>query len=401
MIDTFFSTGQLGGTRALFMAAVIGILFGWVLEQAGFGSSRRLSGVFYFRDMAVIKVMATAMVTAALGMTALVASGIISLDAVFLNPTLYRAQIIGGLIFGVGFVMGGWCPGTASVGAASGKWDAGVFLAGTVCGSILFNETFGLVAGLYSSEPPTISFVHDILRVPRNWFVLALTICGILVFWLVEWIEKQTVQADRFSGLRFLKQFSFILLVVGCGVFLIPEKAVTPEPELPVAPAVVNGGEKALLADIEEALDHMEPEELARRLTAGQTGILLVDIRSKKEFHTFHIRTARHVPLTDLTTVLLPHKNKGLIILYSNGMTHPVQARDALYRMGYRNVYILTDGLAGFVQRCLKPVSLRSEPVPVAAAAEINQWRVFFLSPPAGDAPPSPKMPAISYWRGY
>ena len=394
MIDTFFSMGQLGEPRALFMAAVIGILFGWVLEQAGFGSSRRLSGVFYFRDMAVIKVMATAMITAALGMTALTSLGIISLDAVFLNPTLYRAQIIGGLIFGVGFVMGGWCPGTAAVGAASGKWDAGIFLAGAVGGSILFNETFGLVAGLYSPDPPTISFVHDILRIPGNWLVMGMTTGGVLVFWLVEWIEKQRSQAGRLSGFRFLKQFSFILLVAGCGVFLIPEKTVSPVPTGPGAPGVVSGGETALLADIDQALDHMEPEELARRLTAGQTDILLVDIRSRKEFHTFHIRTARHVPLTDLAAVLMPHQNKGLIILYSNGMTHPAQARDALYRMGYRNVYILTDGLTGFVQRCLKPVSLRSEPLPAAAAAEINQWRTFFLPPPAGAAPIPSNVPA-------
>jgi len=394
MIETFFSTGQLGEPRALFMAAVIGILFGWVLEQAGFGSSRRLSGVFYFRDMAVIKVMATAMITAALGMRALASLGIISLDAVFLNPTLYRAQILGGLIFGIGFVMGGWCPGTAAVGAASGKWDAAVFLAGAVGGSILFNETFGPVAGLYGSAPPAVSFVHDLLGVPGNWLVLGMTIGGILVFWLMEWIENRSAGAGRLSGLRFLKQFSFILLVAGCGVFLIPEKTVSPVTAGPAAPAVADADETALLADIDQALDHMEPEELARRLTSGQADIQLVDIRSRKEFHTFHIRSARHVPLTDLAAALLPHKNKGLIILYSNGMTHPAQARDALYRMGYRNVFILTDGLAGFVRRCLKPVSLRSEPVPAAAAAEINRWRAFFLPLPANAAPVPSSVPA-------
>ena len=67
------------------------------------------------------------------------------------------------------------------------------------------------------------------------------------------------------------------------------------------------------------------------------------------------------------------------MVLYSNGMTHPAQARDALARLGFRNVYILTDGLQGFIETCLKPVSLRSEPLPDDLAEKINQWRQFFL----------------------
>ena len=67
-------------------------------------------------------------------------------------PSIYGAQIVGGLIFGVGFVMGGWCPGTAAVGLASGRLDALVFLAGAGIGSVLFNEMFGLLKGIYPGE---------------------------------------------------------------------------------------------------------------------------------------------------------------------------------------------------------------------------------------------------------
>ena len=62
-------------------------------------------------------------------------------------------------------------------------------------------------------------------------------------------------------------------------------------------------------------------------------------------------------------------------------MTHPAQARDSLQRQGFSNVYLLTDGLQGFRERCLKPVSLRPEPLTRAAAARVNAWRAFFAAP--------------------
>jgi hypothetical protein len=48
--------------------------------------------------------------------------------------------------------------------------------------------------------------------------------------------------------------------------------------------------------------------------------------------------------------------------------------------LGYGNVYFLTDGLEGFLKICLKPVSLRPEPVSRALASKINAWRAFFLA---------------------
>ena len=89
-------------------------------------------------------------------------------------------------------------------------------------------------------------------------------------------------------------------------------------------------------------------------------------------------------------------QNRGRIVLYSNGMTHPAQARDALARMGFQNVFMLTDGLQGFVDRCLKPVSLRSEPLTESQAARVRAWRAFFLggapvvTPPIVPSAPQP-----------
>jgi len=159
--------------------------------------------------------------------------------------------------------------------------------------------------------------------------------------------------------------------------------------------------EKALMEKVEQAEDHIEPEELADRLMAGEQDLVVVDVRPAAEFQDFHLRGALNVPLAQLAEALEPYRNKGLIVLYSNGMTHPAQARDSLQRQGFGNVYMLTDGLVGFRDRCLKPVSLRPEPLPAEAAARVNAWRAFFAVPAAsaraGDAvtPENAAMPRV------
>ena len=392
MIDTFFGLGQLDSSKALFMSLVIGILFGMVLERAGFGSSRRLSGVFYFKDMAVIKVMFTAMITAIMGIALSLRFGLVAEQAIYLNPTLYKAQILGGLIFGIGFVIGGWCPGTAAVGAASGKWDAFIFLGGAVGGSFFFNETYTWVKELYEAGNQHTAFVYQSIGMSKDWFVLLFVLIGILVFWCMELIEKKITQKSDYLNTVFLKQFSFVLLISGFSVFMLlgdPSSAAKNN-ESPVQSQPVETSETALLNQIENALDHIEPEELARRVIKGQQGLVLVDVRSEPEFLKFHIKTARHIPLKDLVEQLEPYRNLGMIVLYSNGMTHPAQARDVLFRMGFSNAYLLTDGLDGFINQCLRPVSLRPEPVPESNAREINQWRQFFLVSNSASAAKTP-----------
>ncbi len=102
-------------------------------------------------------------------------------------------------------------------------------------------------------------------------------------------------------------------------------------------------------------------------------------MRPAAEYDAFHLRGAVNVPLSELPSALADRRNRGTIVLYSTGMTHPAQARDALARRGFRNVYFLTDGLAGFLDRCLKPVSLRDEPLSPEQAARVRAWRSFFL----------------------
>ena len=371
MIDTFFNSGTLNTPAAFLASLLIGIAFGVILEKAGFGSSRRLAGIFYFRDMTVLKVMFSAVIVSMLGISYAKVFGWVTMENVYFLNTVYAAQIIGGLIFGAGFVMSGWCPGTAAVGMASGRIDALVFLLGAVGGSMVYNEAYPLMGKILAGDRGIV-FVYDTFGISEGSFAFSLTLVALACFWGSEYIEKQHGKNSHW-GKKFLKVFSLLLFAGAFGLFAITGQQ-----------ASISSGplqEKMLLESIHAGEDHMEPQELADRLLAGDKSITLVDIRTESEFEQFHIRSAVNLPIGSLAASLAPNKNKGLIVLYSNGMTHPAQARDSLFRSGFGNVYFLTDGLEGFLNVCLKPVSLRAEPVSRLLASKINAWRAFFLEP--------------------
>jgi 3-mercaptopyruvate sulfurtransferase SseA/uncharacterized membrane protein YedE/YeeE len=384
MINTLFGSNNLDTAWAFLASLAIGLAFGFFLERAGFGSSRKLASVFYFKDMTVIKVMFTAVLTALIGLFSLRALGLIHLDQVYLLETNYVPQIAGGLIFGIGFVIGGWCPGTAAAGITSGKIDALVFMLGAVAGSALFNELFRWVKPFYEMGGRGVLFVFDSLGISVSVFVLMFCLIGLIMFWLCEYIELRLSQTGIYWNTLFLKSFSLVLLT-GAVAFVAVSAGSAPAAGTPMT--IDPTSESTLLDSIDQAQDHIEPEELADRILSAEKNLTLVDVRPYSEFAQFNLRGAMNVSLKDLHQSLAPYRNVGTIVLYSNGMTHPAQARDSLYRLGYRNVYLLTDGLDGFIQRCLTPTSLRSEPLSQSMAAKVAAWRAYFLSPPSQSTP--------------
>jgi hypothetical protein len=122
---------------------VIGILFGFVLERAGFGSAKKLAAQFYLGDMAVLKVMFTGIITAMLLIYWTVGLGWLDFERLWVNPTYLGSGILGGLLFGVGFLVGGYCPGTALVSMATLKLDGLFFVFGVLGGIGIFGFTIG------------------------------------------------------------------------------------------------------------------------------------------------------------------------------------------------------------------------------------------------------------------
>jgi uncharacterized protein len=187
----FYQFGLFGNDTALLFAVVIGIGFGFFLEQAGFGSSVKLAQQFYLRDLTVFKVMFTAIVTAMLGLFWLSWIGFIDLSLVRVLPTYLVPQFVGGLVFGVGFVMGGYCPGTCCVAAVTGKMDGWMHLIGMFAGILLFGELFPLIGDWYSSTPMGEVTLWQIFDLSHGTMVLLIVLAALGGFYGAGKLESR------------------------------------------------------------------------------------------------------------------------------------------------------------------------------------------------------------------
>lgn len=181
-----------------------GILFGYVLEAAGFASPIKLTAQFSLRDFAVFKVMFTAVLVCAIGLYLLRLSGVIGDQAVFV-PTLYFWAILaGGLLIGGGFALGGYCPGTSLVGFASGRIDAIAFTIGMIVGTILFALLYTPLEGFYvAGKGPDGQRLTDLLGLPE-WQILAglvvLAAAGFVLGSRLERARGGPITADEVCG---------------------------------------------------------------------------------------------------------------------------------------------------------------------------------------------------------
>lgn len=162
-----------------------GVLFGFVLEGAGFASPRKLTAQFRLNDWAVFKVMFVAVIVAAAGLWLAEATGAIGPRSVYV-PTLYFWAIAaGGALIGAGFALGGYCPGTSVVGLASGRGDALAFIVGMIAGTWVFAAWFEPLKGFYlAAKGPDGQTASALLGLP-DWLVIVAMIVLAVVGWKV------------------------------------------------------------------------------------------------------------------------------------------------------------------------------------------------------------------------
>jgi len=200
MIAPLEKLGWFGDETSLVIAFLIGIGFGFFLERAGFGSAKKLVAQFYLRDLAVFKVMFSAIVTAMLGVTYLAWAGYLDLSLVYLVPTFWIAQLAGGLLLGVGFVVGGYCPGTSIASAATGRIDGVVFVLGFAAGTLGFAVASPLLQGVLGAGELGPTTLPDALGVPYGAVVFAVVVVAVAGFAGASWIERR--MAARDAGVR-------------------------------------------------------------------------------------------------------------------------------------------------------------------------------------------------------
>ena len=177
-------------------AFIIGIGFGFVLEQAGFSSSRKLAGMFYGYDFIVLKVFLTAVLTAAIGLIIFEYLGWIDLTLVFVNPTYLPSAIIGGALVGLGIILSGFCPGTSFSAASIGKIDAMVYIGGIFVGVSLFAVFYDKLENLYLSNNLGRIQIFDTLGISRDMFMILLIVIAIVMFFFAGIIQKKVKKVE-------------------------------------------------------------------------------------------------------------------------------------------------------------------------------------------------------------
>src|SRR5512133_3086370 len=180
----------------LLIALLIGIGFGFSLEQAGFSSSRKLVGMFYGYDTTVLKVFFTAAIVALIGSQFLAYFGILNLNQVYVNEFYVTASIVGGVIMGAGFIMGGFCPGTGICAMSIGKIDAMVFVAGGFAGAFLFTETYPMIEGLATAQYRGPVKINEVLGLSPGLFTFILVAAAAAMFWMAELAEKKFARPE-------------------------------------------------------------------------------------------------------------------------------------------------------------------------------------------------------------
>ena len=180
----------------LLIGALIGIGFGFLLEASGFTNTRKLAGVFYGYDATVIKVFFTAALTALIGLFIMHNMGIIDITLTFYPKTFWIPTLIGGAIMGLGFVIGGFCPGTSLSAAATGKVDAMAFIGGVMLGIFGFIFTYDTAwEALRKSGNMGKVNIAQWIGMKEGLFIFLFTIIAILTFvvfqkWQNSWKRK-------------------------------------------------------------------------------------------------------------------------------------------------------------------------------------------------------------------
>ena len=233
-----------------------------------------------------MKVMFTAILVAAVLIFWATALGWLDYDRVWVNPTYLWPGIVGGLIMGVGFVLGGFCPGTSLVGASTLKLDAIWFVAGTAVGILGFGETVALFNDFWHSSDLGRLTLQAWLELPTGHVVFGLVVIGILVLWAGDivrrWIYGDSVSAKHLHGLG-----AAVLLLASAGLAWYGQPT-------PAQKWRFMSGE--LEPRLIERQVQIEPAELVELMHNNYVDLRLIDVRNERDWNLFHLWGAERIP---------------------------------------------------------------------------------------------------------
>ncbi|HHH43394.1 MAG TPA: hypothetical protein ENK49_04580, partial [Gammaproteobacteria bacterium] len=210
------------------LAVPIGFIFGFGLYHAGFTDSRKIAQAFYLKDVGVPVVMFSAIVTGMLGLWILSLAGFIDTSKMYYLPTYLTPMAIGGVLFGIGMAIGGFCPGTAAASIATGRIDALVFVVGFLGGSILFGDLFPVWGDFYKSDYHGVYRLDELFGVNLGLVIFLIVIAAVGGSLLMRWGQHlfwstppdQTMQPEQV--LKYEAPLVGAALLIGFGLAFVP-----------------------------------------------------------------------------------------------------------------------------------------------------------------------------------
>lgn len=330
------------------LALFIGIAFGAILEQAGFSSSRRLVGLFYGYDFTVLRVFFTAGIVAMVGVMALDHFGVLDMNLVYINPTFLWSAIVGGLLMGLGFIIGGYCPGTSFCAVAIGKLDALALIGGALVGVFLFAEGYPLLEGLYKAAYLGAPRIYQTLGISQNLFAFVMVVFALIAFGIASFVERkvnrQSVDTQRWSLSR--------ATVVGVGILLALSAFSFTDRKAELLSLVQND---QLVRSY--PVEVMDVDEFAFRLMDGEDNKMqVIDFRPEAEIARERLPKSYAFTVDNLfeqePSRLLRLRGKANVFVANDELTERRMAVIA-QELGIRRVAILQGGLEKFRKQIL------------------------------------------------
>jgi rhodanese-related sulfurtransferase len=318
---------------------IIGISFGAVLELAGFGNSNKLAAQFYFKDMTVLKVMFTGIIVAMVLVFGATAIGLLDYNLLWVNPTYLWPGIVGGLIMGAGFIIGGFCPGTSLVAAATLKKDGIMFVLGVLAGIFLFGETIDNFAIFWNSSYMGRFTLPELFGLPTGVVVGGVVIMALTMFWAAEKLEQRFGDKDPADYPKWRYAAAITLLIGAFAVMLIGQPTLMDRWESIAEEKNIS---------LEDRQVQIHPGELLDKLHDTQLSVIMLDVRDEVDYNLFHILDSRHVPVEEIPSIieeLHMEPANTLFVTMSNDEAKATEAWKILQAESIPNAYILEGGI--------------------------------------------------------
>ena len=276
----------------LILALAIGVAFGFVLEQGGFSTTKKLVGLFYGYDFTVLRVFFTAGITAMAGVLLWGHYGLLDTSILYVNPAFINAALIGGAMMGVGFIIGGFCPGTGVCAMAIGKLDGLAFVGGIILGVFAFIEGFPYLENMYNANnlgQIKISTFFGMSDILFGTLLALVAVAAFIATWFIEnRVNKRKNELDPSLRNKYSLAVAALFGVLAIVAFLPGKQDII---EMKIAKA-----KKQQTCKFKE----IPADKLANEIVNNFYALNIIDVRTPSEFEAWHLPMAINIPFDQI-----------------------------------------------------------------------------------------------------